>query len=301
MRSEESTRWRFIESAPLDGPGNMALDEALLSSFDPAVSPPVFRLYGWAPPAFSVGRYQDPEKTLDPGRCREAGIAVVRRMTGGGIIYHADEITYSIVCAQWHVPCARSVKETFRKLCSFLLSAYRKLGLDPGFAVDRDLSGAMLGRRTALCFSGKEEYDIIVEGRKIGGNAQRRLRNVIFQHGSIPLSNCLAEAMCCVRENERPALPGHGTVSLGELGVNTDTGTLKNILAGSFGNCLEASLTPSAPGEAELRTMEHLRETKYSSVSWNREGKIPPRPPFIKGGESISPLFARGGGGNGSL
>ncbi len=266
------TAWRFIDSGPLDGPTNMALDEALLSSFDPAVSSPVFRLYGWNPPAFSIGRFQDAEKTLDAGKCRDAGIETVRRMTGGGIIYHADEITYSIVCAQKHISGIRSVKETFRKLCFFLLQVYRKLGLDAGFVVDRDPRGARLGRRTAICFAGKEEYDIIFGGRKIGGNAQRRIKDVIFQHGSIPLSNCLAEAMSYVLESEKPALLELETASLGELGIVPDRGTLKNILAESFENNLEISLIPSGFDEDELRTMKHLRENKYSSAAWNREG-----------------------------
>jgi lipoate-protein ligase A len=272
VRSEESKCWRFIDSGSLDGAANMALDEALLSSFDPETSLPVFRLYGWYPPAFSIGRFQEAEKTLDPGKCRDAGIAAVRRITGGGIIYHADEITYSIVCAQKHIPGANSVKETFKKLCAFLLSAYRKLGVDAGFAVDRDFSGARLGQRTSLCFAGKEEYDIIVQGRKIGGNAQRRIKNVIFQHGSIPLANRLAEAVNFLRENERPALLEQGTVSLGELGNVPDAGTLKNILAESLENSLEVSLIRSGPAETELWSMEHLRGKKYSSYSWNWEG-----------------------------
>ncbi len=266
------TTWRFIDTGPLDGPSNMALDEALLSSFDPQTSRPVFRLYGWNPPAFSIGRFQDAEKTLDSGKCRDAGIEAVRRMTGGGIIFHSEEITYSIVCSQKHISGAFSVKEAFRELCSFLLSAYRKLGLDAGFAVARNFSGAGLGRRTAICFAGKEEYDIIVDGRKIGGNAQRRFKKAVFQHGSIPLVNCFNEAMNCVRENERPALLEHGAVSLGELGITPDVPTLKGILAESFENCLGALLIRSDPDENELRNMKHLREYKYSSVSWNWEG-----------------------------
>jgi lipoate-protein ligase A len=264
--------WRFIDSGSLDGAANMALDEALLSSFDPAKSPPVFRLYGWNPPAFSIGRYQDAVKTLDPLKCRDAGITAVRRITGGGIIYHADEITYSIVCAQRQISGASSVKETFKKLTAFLLSAYRKLGLDSGFAVERDCSGSRLGQRSAICFAGKEEYDIIVQGRKIGGNAQRHKKGTVFQHGSIPLSNCLAEAMNYVLENERPALLEQSTVSLGELGTAPENATLKNILTESFENCLEVSLINSEPDEAELRIMEQLRHGKYSRDSWNWEG-----------------------------
>lgn len=272
MRSGESKYWRFIDSAPLDGPGNMALDEALLSTFDPCGSLPVFRLYGWDPPAISFGRFQDPAGTLDPAKCRESGVMAVRRITAGGIIYHADEITYSIVCGEDFVPGGHSVKESFEKLCGFLLLTYRKLGLAVGFAKDGNTSGVGLGRRTPLCFAGREEYDIIVDGRKIGGNAQRRKRGVIFQHGSIPLANCLAEGLACVRENQRPAMLEQNTVSLGELGIVPDIGTLKKIMAESFEACLGVSLLRSFPTADESRTAVRLREYKYSRDSWNMEG-----------------------------
>lgn len=264
--------WRFIDSGPLDGPGNMALDEALLTTFDPHASLPVFRLYGWDPPAFSVGRFQDPACTLDLRKCRESGVKSVRRITAGGIIYHADEITYSIVCGEEHVPGVDSVKESFKKLCGFLLLTYRKLGLEAGFAKDENPSGARLGQRTPLCFAGREEYDIVVSGRKIGGNAQRRKKGVVFQHGSIPLSNCLAESLAYVHENERPALLEQNTVSLGELGDIPEAGTLKKILTESFERCLDVSLFRSIPTADELITAERLREQKYSRDSWNMEG-----------------------------
>src|SRR5512138_1693627 len=115
-------RWRFIDTGPSDGPTNMAIDEALLSSFDPNRSLPVLRLYGWSPAALSLGRFQNAEDVLDLDRCQAAGIPVVRRITGGGIIYHAAELTYSLVCAPYHLTPAASIKESFRILTSFLLS-----------------------------------------------------------------------------------------------------------------------------------------------------------------------------------
>ena len=250
----------------------MALDEALLSSFDPGASAPVFRLYGWEPPAFSLGRFQDPARTLNLDKCRESGVFVVRRITAGGIIYHADEITYSIVCGEGHVPGVHSVKESFEKLCGFLLLTYRKLGLEAGFAKDGDTSGTRLGQRTPLCFAGREEYDIIAGGRKIGGNAQRRKKGVVFQHGSIPLVNRLAECLAYVLEDQRPALLEQNTVSLGELGNVPDTGTLRKILSESFETSLAVSLLPSLPTADEEMNAWQLRESKYSHDSWNMEG-----------------------------
>jgi lipoate-protein ligase A len=272
VRGEEPKVWRFIDTGPLDGPANMAVDEALLSSFDPDSSPPVFRLYGWNPPAFSVGKHQDAAQTLDLDRCREDGIRVVRRVTAGGIIYHAEEVTYSIVCAPKHIPQVRTVKESFKSLCGFLLLTYRKLGLEPAFAVESNPSGVKLGERTALCFAGKEEYDIVVGGRKVGGNAQRRLKEVVFQHGSIPLRNCLTEALSFVHENARPPLLEQNTASLEEMQVVPDVGELKGILADSFEECFAVSLSRSGLDPYERKAAEYLRENKYSRDSWNRDG-----------------------------
>jgi lipoate-protein ligase A len=175
-----ATTWRLIVTSPLSGAENMAIDEALLHSFDPALSLPVLRLYGWNPPALSLGRFQKAAEVLDMERCRDDGVAIVRRMTGGGVIYHADELTYSLVCAPGQIPPASSIKDSFRVLTGFLLAFYRALGLDAAYAVDAAPEGTRLGERTAFCFAGKESFDILANGRKIGGNAQRRLKGVIF-------------------------------------------------------------------------------------------------------------------------
>src|SRR4051812_14673902 len=103
MSAHTATRWRLIDTGALDGPSNMAVDEALLRCFDPVRSLPVLRIYGWNPPALSLGRYQDAAAALHLSLCAHDGVPVVRRMTGGGIIFHALELTYSIVCAPGHI------------------------------------------------------------------------------------------------------------------------------------------------------------------------------------------------------
>ena len=128
--------WRLIDTGPLDGASNMAIDEALLDSFDPERSTPVLRLYGWDPPALSFGRFQDPGEVLDLERCRAVSVTVVQRITGGGVIYHAEELTYAIVCAPRHLPGETTVKESFRYLTGFLLTFYQRMGLPAAYAAD---------------------------------------------------------------------------------------------------------------------------------------------------------------------
>ncbi|WP_172825558.1 lipoate--protein ligase family protein [Geobacter sp. DSM 9736] len=232
--------WRLVDTGPLDGAANMAVDEALLACFDPERSEPVLRLYGWAPPALSLGRFQEADEVLDTGKCRAAGIAVVKRITGGGVIYHSAELTYAIVCAPRHIPHSASVKDSFRVLTSFLLRFYRMLGLDPAYAVDLPTAGGRLGARTPFCFAGRESYDILVGGRKIGGNAQRRQRQAIFQHGSIPFLNYAEKGASFMREP--PEGIDRGVAALADLGIERDEHELKRLLVDAFAEAMGVEL-----------------------------------------------------------
>jgi lipoate-protein ligase A len=260
------TTWRLVDTGPLPGPANMAIDEALLDAFDPDRSAPVLRLYGWRPPALSLGRFQDPPSVLHLDRCRADGVPVVRRITGGGVIYHADELTYAIVCAPRHLPAAATIKETFRHLTAFLLAFYRSLGLDARWAADIAGEGDRLGGRTAFCFAGKEDFDILVDGRKVGGNAQRRLRNAIFQHGSIPLVDRVETGLRYLRE--RPAESDLRVASLGELGVEFPPGPLYARLAESFESSLGVSLSTSELTDDEGDRAAALVAGKYAEFDW---------------------------------
>lgn len=248
----------------------MATDEALLRSFAPLSSPPVLRLYSWNPPALSLGRFQKADEVLDLARCRVDGLGIVRRVTGGGVIYHADELTYSLVCSPSQIPPASSIKDSFRVLTGFLLKFYRELGLDASYAADVVPEGTRLGERTPFCFAGKESFDILINGCKIGGNAQRRLKGIIFQHGSIPLLNRAATGLKYMRENIPEV--ADSTTSLAECGVTCDLRLLQTKLAAAFNShfCLDLcddSLTASEQSEKAL-----LISTRYSSDLWNLEG-----------------------------
>ena len=248
----------------------MAIDEALLRSFDPAVSPPVLRLYGWNPPALSLGRFQKAAEVLNLELCHADGVAVVRWVTGGGVIYHADELTYSLVCSPSQIPAAASIKDSFRVLTGFLLAFYRSLGLEPAYAADVLPEGTRLGERTAFCFAGKESFDILANGRKIGGNAQRRLKGVIFQHGSIPLQNRAVTGLAYMREQAPEQ--ADGTASLAEYGVSADRNSLFQKIITAFSGYFDVELKSCLLSEHELANMDELLLHKYSTERWNLEG-----------------------------
>lgn len=264
--------WRLIVSTPLSGAENMATDEALLRSFDPATSPPVLRLYAWSPPALSLGRFQRAAEVLNLDLCKADDVAIVRRVTGGGVIFHADELTYSLVCAPAQIPPASSIKDSFRVLTGFLLSFYRSLGLDAAYATDAAPEGVHLGERTAFCFAGKESFDILAGGRKIGGNAQRRGKGVIFQHGSIPLLNRARKGLTYMQD-QSPEY-ADGAVSLSECGVIIDRSFLVNSLTTAFSSNFGIVLQSDSLSEQEQRGMQELLENKYRTDCWNLEGEV---------------------------
>ena len=262
----KNKHWRMITSGHLTGAENMAFDEALLANFTED-SPPVVRFYGWEPAAISIGRYQDAEKALKVQECAIDGVQIVRRITGGGLIYHHAELTYSIVCRAEDIT-AKGVKEAYRSLCSFLINFYRKLNLDADFAVN---TGAReLGRRADFCFAASEEYDIVAGGRKIGGNAQRRMKNIIFQHGSVPVYSRVAAAAKYLQD--LPPEIDEASTCLRELGVGSCVGELTDIMAKSFretfgGNCFESWISAQ-----EQDSFNNLLKNKYKSREWNLYG-----------------------------
>ena len=262
--------WRFIDTGPRNGCDNMAIDEALFYFFEPSSSLPILRLYGWEPPALSVGRFQNPDELVDLETEKTCTVPVVRRMTGGGAIFHRDEITYSIICSQEQIQSSSSVKESFRLLTSFLLGFYRALGLDAAYAVDRFPGDRMLGERTPFCFAGRESYDILIGGRKIGGNAQRRTRKLIFQHGSIPLTVPDPDSLSFLKTG--PYEISSNSTSLFSEGISLEACVLKEMLKEQFSESLGAVLLPDSITSSEERHSQMLASAKYADSAWNMEG-----------------------------
>jgi len=176
--------FRLIRSGPLSAQMNMGLDEKIFKRYlEDGVG--VLRLYRWQGPSFTYGFSQQPENFLDLGACAADGVGVAKRITGGGVLFHHDEITYSFVCSKSDLGEPQGVFVDYRNICKFLMRFYESLGLRPVFA----LKAPDFKDRCApheICSAAYEKYDIVIGSKKIGGNAQKRNRQAVFQHGSIP-------------------------------------------------------------------------------------------------------------------
>ncbi len=167
----------------------MAVDHALLMTS----RAPALRFYRWRRPALSFGyfgRFVDAERAADE---RE----LVRRWTGGGIVLHGDDLTYCFTAPRTHPVCARPALEIYAALHNAIAHALRRSG------TAATLAGANSGRVSEACFANPVQADVIVDGRKVAGAAQRRSRAGLLHQGSIqagalsePFTHAFASAVC---------------------------------------------------------------------------------------------------------
>lgn len=184
-------RWHFWYSGPADGPTQMAIDAALLAAREQGEIPNVFRLYTWHPPAVSLGHHQDPARELHPGRLAARGLEVARRPTGGRAILHADELTYAVVAPVADEQLGCSLAASHAAISGIFRLALRRIGVLAELAAPRPaaIRPVAADGPAAPCFAAPTRSELLVDGRKILGSAQRRLCGSFLQHGSLLLGD----------------------------------------------------------------------------------------------------------------
>ncbi len=150
---------------------NMAIDEALLG----ILRRPVLRAYRWARPAVSFGYFQEWAPVLAAWPGRDA----VRRWTGGGVVPHGEDWTYSLLLPRGSAGRGANAAETYAAVHGALCGALRDAGIDAAPAAS---AGPKVSQ---ACFENPVRHDVLAAGRKIAGAAQRRTRAGLLHQGSI--------------------------------------------------------------------------------------------------------------------
>lgn len=166
--------WHFLDSGPCDPAWNMALDQALLEHAAD-VGCPVLRAYGWTEPAATFGYSQRHRDVAAMTALRP----LVRRPTGGGLVPHDADWTYSAVFPPGHGWHGLRARESYARMHAWLRDAFGLLGLRTELAPAANPEGP--GR----CFAGWEESDLLSCGTKLAGAAQRRNRDGLLVQGSL--------------------------------------------------------------------------------------------------------------------
>lgn len=175
--------WNLIvDKTPLKGSLNMAIDDYLFQSLTDSPETHL-RFYTWERPTASLGYSQKVSQVLDAEFCRNNGVDIVRRMTGGKLVLHHKEVTYSVCSSDTEIFSPQLV-ESYSLISKGLMRGLEKMGLEPCLA---DAPPDFYTKGNLPCFSYPARNEVEVRGKKIIGSAQKRIKSRFIQHGSIPL------------------------------------------------------------------------------------------------------------------
>lgn len=166
--------WLLFNSGPGAPAFNMAMDEALLEDVS-RFARPVLRLYGWTEPAATFGYFQKIAEIEQTTPLRP----LIRRPTGGGLVPHDADWTYSLAFPPGHEWYELRAEESYRRAHEWIQSAFRRLG------VETELAPCCKKSAPGQCFVGHEKHDLLWRGRKIAGAAQRRNKLGLLIQGSV--------------------------------------------------------------------------------------------------------------------
>jgi lipoyl(octanoyl) transferase len=271
--------WRLLIDQPADGAANMARDEAILSSHAGGAAQPTLRLYRWHPACLSLGRFQR-VGAIDRAACARAGVAIVRRPSGGRALLHDAELTYAIIVRADHSLFGDlSILATYRQISLALLAGLRRLGmaaeLTPAARDERrkakDESSSTSSPNSAACFDTPAAYELTVDGRKLAGSAQTRRAGSILQHGALPLTphaQRLAALLLYPPDNL-----GTRMIALDQAaGRRIEFDELADALIAGFRDAWGISFERGVLSEHEQHEEQRLIAEKYTDERWTNGG-----------------------------
>ncbi|MDD5084568.1 MAG: biotin/lipoate A/B protein ligase family protein [Candidatus Omnitrophica bacterium] len=235
--------WSLIDHNWFDGGWNMAVDEALLGAASESASrEPVLRLYGFERPTITAGYGK-----LDIGRWKENGVAVYRRLTGGGAVFHGSDLTYSVVAPVDIYDSFRSVSSSYKVLHEVIKRAFMEAGYGLDLCGERRLPTDYPDE----CFRSPVRYDLLYKAKKVAGAAQRRVGGYFLHQGSIDLEPFLRNG--------------------------SDYPSFFNLMKGFFARSLKSYLGCEIESRglniSEELKARRLYEDKYSRADWNESWK----------------------------
>jgi lipoate-protein ligase A len=255
--------WKLIvDKKPLSGSLNMAVDEFLFRSISNE-SQTFLRFYRWERPTVSLGYSQNIRKVVDVEYCQKQGIDIVRRMTGGKLVLHHKEVTYSL-CSSDRETFTSKLLDSYRLISQALMRGFEKMGLKPCLA---DAPPSSYVRGNMPCFSYPARNEIEVEGKKIVGSAQKRAGSKFIQHGSIPLEEdegFLGPVSFLKREDSKGRM-----ISLSQaLGKKVSFDWAVEHLAFGISEFFKINFKPKVFDAEEKEAISKIQEERYGNKDW---------------------------------
>ncbi len=266
-KESEMPLWRLLKLEVEDAFTNMAIDEAIVKARIEGLVPNTLRFYRWKPSAVSIGRFQNILNEVHVENCKSQGVDVVRRITGGGTVYHDfhGEITYSVIVKEEDLG-TKDVVVAYNTICEGLIRAAKILGVKANFNPGDP----------------KNCPNIAINEKKISGSAQFHQGGVLLQHGTflldvdlmkmftflrVPWAKTITDVVCVAKERI--------TSMKQELASKVSADEAYKALIRGFESALDTELNQ---GETlttyELKLAGRLRREKYATEKWNLTGKM---------------------------
>lgn len=238
--------WRLLETIEASGSRQMAIDEAILTARSEDRAPNTLRFFRWKQPTVTIGFFQSLEQEINAREAIDLGIDVIRRYTGGGAVFHDREITYSVVVGENEVP--HNIIESYHMICQGIILGLSRLGVRAEF---------------------KPINDVVVNGKKVSGNAQTRRDGVVLQHGTLLLDVDKNKMFSLLRIPEGKTGADMITSLRNELKRDVRFDEVEEALLEGFRKALSAKFSMSGLSGYEEKLALKLDQNKYSSRGWN--------------------------------
>lgn len=176
---------QIILSEPCSAEENMEKDSTLLQQLG-IHSVPILHFYDWANPCATYGYFISPEKFLNLQSIMKYGLQLARRPTGGGIVFHLWDFAFSVLIPASNPFFSHNTLENYAFINGIVAKAIKKIKngrLNPSL-----FSPEPSSKNSHFCMAQATKYDLIVDGKKIGGAAQRKTKEGFLHQGTISLT-----------------------------------------------------------------------------------------------------------------
>ncbi len=211
---------------------NMSTDEILLATADRRRAP-LLRFYQWDRSAVTIGYVQSFDAVT------KTGVEVVRRPTGGGVVDHEQDFTYSVAIPPSHWLVRLNRMESYHYINRAVGYGLSQLGVTPSMAEEQ--IPRHVDRTTMVCFEQPTRYDVLANDQKVAGSAQRRTRDGILHQGSVLLD---------------------------ELDTSFDNEQLQASIEAGFVEVMGAEFSPFTPDRSFLDEIAAAEQERYSASEW---------------------------------
>ncbi|MCX8205496.1 MAG: DUF116 domain-containing protein [Candidatus Nezhaarchaeota archaeon] len=252
--------WRLLDTGLRGAAENMALDDAILEAVSLGAAPNTLRFLRFSRPCVLVGLHQDVRQEVRLDYCRERGVEVNRRITGGGAVYFEPRHLGWEIIARWEPPFPSRPEGLYEFICEAVAEGLRRLGVEAKY---------------------RPVNDIEVRGRKVSGTGGTARGGAFLFQGTLLTDLDLREMLRCLRvpikklsDKEVESLKDRVTTLAWELGVCPSLEAIKSTVASALSERLGASFTPGGLTELEEELLRE-RLPYFSSSSWVELVKVP--------------------------